>query len=172
MEFTPIQQRLDSIKRSPVDQAEKVAEEVLDHPHLTAEIIDCVESEDSALQSRAARVLEIVAAQSPDIVQPFKDKILHDLSWTDQWHVRAHFCKVIPILDLSREDVEKAYQIFDHYLSDRSSIVRTFAMQGMFDLLDRAPERTESVRKLIEELMETGTPAMLSRGRMLLVAFE
>ncbi len=82
MPLTPIQQLLDFGKRSPVDLVQEVADQVLDHPHLVEEIIDCVESEDSALRSRAARVLELVATRSPDIVQPFKNKILDELSWT------------------------------------------------------------------------------------------
>ena len=170
--LTPVQQQLSAGNRSIVSLCKEVAKQVLAQPHLITEVVDSLGSEISGVPSRAARVVELVCLESPDLVRPFKREILDSYAWIDEWQVRAHLSKVIPFLELNRKDVDLAYQIFDRYLSDRSSVVRTFAMQGMFDLLDRAPERTDSVRELIEELTGSGTPAMLARGRMLLVALE
>ena len=172
MVFTPIQQQLDSIKKSPVREAKAVAEQVLSNPFILVEVVDCIRSDDPALRSRAARVVEIVGVKNPDIVQPYKKEILDELAWIDHWVVRAHLSKIVPLLNLNPKEVSRAFDLFEHYLSDSSSVVRTFAMQGMFDLLDRAPERITDVRILIESLMDGGTPAMRSRGRMLLVAIE
>ena len=58
------------------------------------------------------------------------------------------------------------------YLDDKSSIVRTFAMQSLTDIAMQESKYVNKVRKLIKNLMRNGTPAMKSRGKKLLVILE
>jgi hypothetical protein len=54
------------------------------------------------------------------------------------------------------------------YTNDRSSIVKTFAMQALADLARRDENLRQHVLWHIEELCMTGTPAMHARGKHLL----
>jgi hypothetical protein len=54
------------------------------------------------------------------------------------------------------------------YLEDRSSIVKTFAMQGLADLSQNDADLRSRVRQLLEEAVRSGTPAMKARARQLL----
>jgi hypothetical protein len=54
------------------------------------------------------------------------------------------------------------------YLDDRSSIVKTFALQALFDLTRVDPSLRESTRALLEGAVSTGTAAMKARSRKLL----
>jgi hypothetical protein len=56
----------------------------------------------------------------------------------------------------------------DSYLSDKSSIVKTFAMQALADLAMLDVELRQEVIEKIEALTANGTPAMRSRGKKLL----
>ena len=64
---------------------------------------------------------------------------------------------------------KKAYAILEIYLRDESRpIVKTFAMQALVELAEKdAPQRAR-VRRRIEALVRTGSPAMKARGRKLL----
>ena len=57
--------------------------------------------------------------------------------------------------------------VFD-YLRDRSSIVKTFAMQALADLASQDASLRAQILPLLEELTAIGTPAMRARGRKLL----
>ena len=74
---------------------------------------------------------------NPDLLP----EIMIEFAPTDQWEVREQMSKAIPQLDLNSSEVEEAHQIFESYLRDKSSIVRTCANQGLFDLLKYDPNR-------------------------------
>jgi hypothetical protein len=58
------------------------------------------------------------------------------------------------------------------YLSDESSIVKTFSMQALADLAARDGRLLAQVMPLIQRLTQTGTPAMKSRGRKLIKQWQ
>jgi hypothetical protein len=61
-----------------------------------------------------------------------------------------------------------ATEIFFEYLNDKSKIVVTFAMQALADLAIKKPDITARVIRVIEKLIQTGSPAIQSRGKKLL----
>jgi hypothetical protein len=58
------------------------------------------------------------------------------------------------------------------YLNDRSSIVKTFALEGLADLAQNDPGIRPAVIETLREATRTGTPAMKARGRKLLTRPE
>jgi hypothetical protein len=75
---------------------------------------------------------------------------------------------MIPRLELNARERLVAVDILFDYLRDRSSIVKTFAMQGLADLVVKDPSLRKKLLPLLQELTEIGTPAMRARGRKLL----
>lgn len=75
---------------------------------------------------------------------------------------------MIPRLELTTRQRAAAADIFFEYLRDRSSIVRTWAMDALARLAQGDADLRKRVVPLIEDLTETGTPAMRARGRKLL----
>ena len=58
------------------------------------------------------------------------------------------------------------------YLEDRSAIVRTMAMQGLYELSGVVPSWRRAFRSQLVEAARVGTPAMKARGRALLNSFD
>ena len=75
---------------------------------------------------------------------------------------------MLPRLALSRKERAVALDILFDYLRDKSSIVKTFAMQAIWDLPSADPKLKAQIIPLIEELTLVGTAAMRARGRKLL----
>ncbi len=155
-------------ERRSIGLAAEVAREVLEDSSLLETLIQGIFLHDPILRLRSAHALMRVAAEQPDLVQPYKELVMERMAPIDQWEVREQVCKILPGLVLSKEDIPKVVGIFQEYLEDRSSIVKTCAMQGLADLTEKAPELEEEVRLLIESLTLSGTPAMRARGRKLL----
>jgi len=90
----------------------------------------------------------------------------------EQQEVRWHVAQMIPRLELSREERAVAVEILIHYSDDKSKIVKTFAMQALADLAEEHLDLRAQVVELLEELVQTGSPAMQSRGRKLLARMK
>jgi hypothetical protein len=59
-------------------------------------------------------------------------------------------------------------EILVKYTQDKSRIVKTFSMQALADLAAEEQSLCPRVIGLLEELVETGSPAMRNRGQKLL----
>jgi hypothetical protein len=74
----------------------------------------------------------------------------------------------MPRLNLTSDQRAAAVEILFAYLRDQSSIVKTFAMQSLADLVSTDQKLKSQIRPLLEELTQIGTPAMRARGRQIL----
>jgi hypothetical protein len=117
---------------------------------------------------RAADAIEKVTTHRPTLLQPFKKTFLAIASRTTQQEVRWHAAPIIPRLDLTPAERAAALDILFDYLRDKSSIVKTFAMQALADLAATDPQLKSKIFPLLEELTQIGTPAMRARGRKIL----
>jgi hypothetical protein len=62
--------------------------------------------------------------------------------------------------------------ILESWLEDPGSIVKTFAMQGLANLIRQCPRLEPEVLDILRTLSRSGTPAMRARGRILLKQLE
>jgi hypothetical protein len=94
------------------------------------------------------------------------------LSEAEQIELRWHLALMVPRLELSVRERERAAATLQRYLEDRSSIVRTFAMQGLADLARDDASLQATAKRILEEGLRTGTAAMKARARKLLKEFK
>ena len=82
--------------------------------------------------------------------------------------LRWHLAVMIPRLALNSNEQELAMSLLNSYRQDRSSIVKTFALQGLADLPHEDASVQSTVIKVLREATLNGTPAMKARSRKLL----
>jgi hypothetical protein len=117
---------------------------------------------------RSADVIEKFTLRHPEYLQPYKDKLLYEIAGIDQKEVRWHLCQIIPRLKLSENEINYAFILCKKYLHDKSSLVKTFAMQALFDLAQLNKNILPEVKIIINSCLKNGTPAMKSRARKLI----
>jgi hypothetical protein len=154
--------------RRSIGRSNDIVEEILKRPSLFRYLLEGMASDDAIVRMRAADVAEKVTARQPDLLQPHKNKLFTIAGSSDQQEVRWHAAMIIPRLKLTAKERAVAVDILFDYLSDHSSIVKTFAMQGLATLVSADPRLREKIFPLLRELTEVGTPAMRARGRKLL----
>jgi hypothetical protein len=164
----PILKRLSGGDHRSIGRSNEIVAEVLARPNHFRHVFAGLSSDDPIVRMRAADVVEKVAAQRPELLQPFKKKLLAVAGSTDQQEVRWHAALMIPRLELTSKERAVAVDILFDYLRDRSSIVKTWAMQGLSDLAGKDSSLRARILPLVEELTEIGTPAMRARGRKIL----
>jgi len=89
-----------------------------------------------------------------------------------QQELRWHLAVMIPRLMLSAKERQAAIGSLNSYLEDRSSMVKTFALQGLTDLAHNDPGIRPEVIETLREAARNGAPAMKARSRKLLFQLE
>ena len=161
-------QKLGGGNRRSIGQSERVVEEILAQPERFGELFECMLHSDPLVRMRAVDAAEKITARRPDLLQPYKDRLLSQVAQVPQQEVRWHVAQMLPRLELSTEDRQAAITILKGYLNDRSKIVVTFSMQAMTDLVQQDPDLRPAVIGELERLTADGSPAMRSRGLKLL----
>ena len=157
--------------RRSIGKADQVARAVAKNPKLFPELISGLLDADQLIRMRAADAVEKITRDQPKLLQPWKRLILDSASTIQDKEFRWHAAQLLPRLALTPAEQTEALDILHHYLTDKSSIVKTFAMQALVDIAIQTPDNAElraQITPLIERLTRTGTPAMKARGRKLL----
>jgi len=154
--------------RRSIGRANQIAKLVLSEPKRFAELVGCLWDKDPLVRMRAADAAEKVTVKRPELLRPHKRELLGLLAEVEQIELRWHLASMVPRLELTAPEKQRAASALLHYLEDRSSIVKTFAMQALVDLTGQEPTLRETARPILEQAVRTGTPAMKARARKLL----
>ena len=158
--------------RRTIGQTDRVAAAVAKDPKLFPQLIAGLWFENLLTRMRAADAAEKVTRKYPVLLQPFKKELLGLMADTTQQEMRWHLAVMVPRLTLTADERELAASLLNGYLEDRSSIVKTFALQGLAALAQNDSSIRAKVIELLRASARNGTPAMKARSRKLLPLFE
>lgn len=154
--------------RRSIGRSNHVVKLVLRAPRRFAELIECFWSDDPIVRMRTADAAEKVSAIQPELLQRYKTELLGLLTEAEQIELRWHLAQIVPRLSLTQGERRRAADTLQLYLEDRSSIVRTFALQALADISRDDSELRPRVREILEQSISRGTAAMKARARKLL----
>jgi hypothetical protein len=154
--------------RRSIGRSNHVVKLVLAAPRRFAELIECLWSEDPIVRMRAADAAEKVSVIQPKLLQPHKSELLGLLAEAEQIELRWHLAQMIPRLPLTQSERRRAAETLQLCLEDRSSIVRTFALQALADISRNDAELRPTVTGMLEQSVVRGSAAMKARARRLL----
>jgi hypothetical protein len=154
--------------RRSIGRANEVVVLAMQRPTCVAWLIECLWDADERVRMRAADAAEKISRDRIGLLEPYKAPLLGLLAETAQQEMRWHLAVMVPRLKLRSAECRRVAEILQRYLEDRSSIVRTCAMQGLSDLTLQDASLRPMVFDLLRSLTRTGTPAMRARGRILL----
>lgn len=137
-------------------------------PASIAELVPLLWDADAVVRMRASDVIEKLSLHNPEWLEPHKPELLGSAFETHEQEVRWHLAAILPRLKLSPSEHGRVLKILETYLTDKSSIVKTFAMQGLWDISRHDAALRESAVATIQDLTRTGTAAMRARGRKLM----
>jgi hypothetical protein len=159
---------LEGTDRRSIGRADEVARLVLREPSRFRELIQCLWDENPVVRMRAADAAEKASAKKPRLLDRHKPELLGLLAEAEQIELRWHLAAIVPRLRLTAPERQRAAAALLRYLEGRSSIVKTFALQGLADLARNDANLRRRVKHLLEEAAQSGTPAMRARARKLL----
>ncbi len=154
--------------RRSIGRADQVAAMVSKNPRLFPKLIEGLWSEDPLVRMRAADATEKVTRKSPELLRPYEKELLGLMAAAAEPELRWHLAVMVPRLQLSAKERQVATSLLKGYLQDRSSLVRTFALQGLADLTQGDPSIRPEVIEILRAATRQGTAAMKARSRKLL----
>ncbi len=158
--------------RRSIGNANAVVRDVLRDPELFAAVVEGLSNNDALVRMRCADVVEKVSRAHPEWLRPYKKRLLGIAASACEQELRWHLAQLMPRLDLDKTERRRMEAILLTYLSDKSRIVRTFAMQALADLAIGDPALLRRVSPLIDRLSRTGSPAVRARARKLIGAIK
>lgn len=160
--------KLEGGDRRSIGRSNEVVADVLADPALFETVLSGLLSEDPLLRMRSADAVEKITARHPEYLQPYRWMLIGEVARLDQKEVRWHVAQMLPRVKWNSTERQQVLEILMGYLNDRSSLVKTFAMQALADLLQQVPELRPTIMGHLQELLVIGSPAMKARGRKLL----
>jgi hypothetical protein len=158
--------------RRSIGRADRVAEMVCRDPRLFPELMAGLWSEDALVRMRAADAAEKVTRTDRELLAPYKKELLGLMSEAGEQELRWHLAVMVPRLPLKGKERLAAAAWLKKYLEDRSSIVKTFALQGLADLARVDARIRAEVVEILRESVRSGTAAMKARGRKLSIELD
>jgi HEAT repeat protein len=167
-----ILKKLKGNDRRSIGRSNEVVKEVLANPSLFGALLEGMLSQDPIIRMRAADAVEKITSKHPELLQPYKSKIIQQVSKIEQQEVRWHVAQLFSRLLLTHGERRGVVGILNNFMKDKSKIVRTFSMQALADIAEKDAGLREPIIEQLEELTRTGSPAMKSRGKKLLAKLK
>jgi len=163
-----IPERLQGGDRRQLGNAEAVASDVLRHPERFSELFEAMLHDDPVVRMRAADAAEKVTRGRPDLLVPFRRRLIAEAGAVDQQEVRWHVAQMLPRVKLEPKERAKAIALLERFLEDNSAIVVASSLQSLADFSnDDAVLRERTITRL-ERFARDGEPAIQARSRKLL----
>ena len=158
--------------RRSIGRSDEVVAIVSKNQSLFPERMEGWWSLDPVVRMRSADATEKVSRKKTELLLPYKKEFLGLMAEAKQPELRWHLAAIVPRLSLSSKERQRAAFLLSRYLGDHSSIVKTFALQGLAELTLDEPSIRSEVMEILREATRTGTPAMKARSRKLLLHFD
>jgi len=156
-----------------IGRAEEVVQDILQDPKLFGEVFEGLLDDDPRVRMRSADALEKVSSRHPEYLQPFKNRLINEISKIEQQEVRWHVAQMFSYLEVSRTERDEIVRILLSYLdTDKSKIVKVCSMQTLTAFADKDEAIRFPVIGKLREIVEIGSPAMVNRAKKLLAGLK
>ena len=166
--MTMIAERLKGGDRRSLGASEEVASLVLRDTTRFEELFDAMLHADPLVRMRAADTVEKLTRIRPDLLAPFRKRLIAEVGEIDQHEVRWHVAQMLSQIRLEPKERSKAIALLWRYLRDKSAIVVVEAMQTLVDYAQEDRHLRKRITPIVQRMVVHGTPAMQSRARKLL----
>ena len=165
----PLLKKLSGGDRRSLGQVHEVVEKVRDDSSLFAILIDGLFLDDPVIRMRSADAVEKITADRPESLQPFKQRLIQLSGQTSQQEVKWHLSQILPRIELEPGEKKTIVKNLFLYVNDSSKIVVTFALQALADFAVEDKNLRARVIPVLDEFARTGSAAIKSRSKKLLV---
>jgi hypothetical protein len=120
---------------------------------------------DWLVSMRAMDLLEKLAHEHPEWVEPFKALFIGPIADSDKWEVRLQVVRALPLFAWSPKENRRAVEILLRDAEHPQTFVRAWAVDSLATFAEKNRELMPKLRRFLRELEESGSKALVTRAR-------
>ncbi len=161
----PLKPLLSGGDRRSIAQSNIVREFVRSAPARVAELAALASDENWLVSMRALDLMEKVAHERPESIQPYKEIFLGPLADSDKWEIRLQIVRALPLLTWTATERARAIEILRRNVDYPQTFVRAWALDSLATFAEGDPRLTSIVRRLLTEFEASDRKALQARAR-------
>ena len=153
--------------RRSIAQATHVLALVHASPRRVAELASLAKDSDWLVAMRALDVLEKLAHEHADWVQPYKKLFIGRLANSDRWELRLQIVRALPLLTWTPRERARVIQILRLNVEHPRLFVRAWALDSLATLAERDRDLVPIVARSLEDFEGSSSHALQARARQI-----
>lgn len=160
-----LRQLLSGGDRRSVAGSERVRALIIADPQRVAELASLARDEDWLVAMRAVDLLEKLAHERADWVQPFKKLFIGPLADSDKWELRLQVVRALPLLSWTPRERARVIEILRRDLNHPQKFVRAWALDSLALFAERDETLRPSVSRHLATFERSGSKALSTRAK-------
>jgi hypothetical protein len=168
-----ILQKLSGGDLRSIRKSNEVVDDILRNPSLFTDVFEGMLHNDPLIRMRSADVIDKVTSKHPEYLQPFKTRLIKEVSQIQQQEGQWHVAQMFSYLELTKSDIKNVIGILFSYIdSSKSNIVKVFSLQTVTDIATKDPLFRPKILEKLKQMVKIGSPAVLNRSIKLINKLE
>jgi HEAT repeat protein len=134
-------------------------------PGRIAELAELTRDDDWLVSLRALDLLEKLAHERPEWVEPYKKIFIGPLSRSDKWEVRLQIVRALPLFAWTPAQARRVESILTENLTFPQLFVRAWALDSLARIAETRPRLEAVVRRHVREFERSPSKALRARAR-------
>jgi hypothetical protein len=135
-----------------IGRSDEIVLLVLEETALFKDLFQGFYSGDPVIRMRTCDAIEKISQSRSDLLEPYQDEMLALADSVEQKEMRWHIAQIMPRLNLTKWERERAFSIIEGYLTSQSAIVQACSLECLYDL----GEKDTTLRKKAVEYLQQG----------------
>ena len=165
MKAQAIRELLSGGDRRGIADSAKVRAIVERQPSRVKELAGLTGDEDWLVAQRALDLLEKLAHEHPDWIEPHKKVFIGPLAGSDKWEIRLQIVRALPLFRWTAAESKRIEKILLENVAFPQTFVRAWALDSLATLAERRKRLMPVVLQYLEAFAQSSSKALQARAR-------
>ena len=165
MKAQAIRELLSGGGRRGIADSAKVRAIVERQPSRVKELAGLTGDEDWLVAQRALDLLEKLAHEHPDWIEPHKKVFIGPLAGSDKWEIRLQIVRALPLFRWTAAESKRIEKILLENVAFPQTFVRAWALDSLATLAERRKRLMPVVLQYLEAFAQSSSKALQARAR-------
>ena len=134
-------------------------------PSRVNELAKLAADDDPLVVQRAIDLLEKLAHENPDLVEPHKKLFIGPLADSDRWEVRLQVVRALPLFRWSPKQIRRVHEILLRDSEYPQTFVKAWALDSLATFAQADAELLPIVKQRLRQFERSGSKALAARAR-------
>lgn len=153
--------------RRGIAQSNRARAMIENDPSLVAALAALTEDEDPLVVQRSLDLLEKLAHDHPDWIEPHKAIFIGPLAESDRWETRLQIVRALPLFSWTAAQLRRVESILEKNVRYPQTFVRAWALDSLATFSQRRAKLAPVVERNLREFERSSSKALQARARQI-----